>query len=129
MITASRRTPMAMIKDYQRLASDFDNVWLYDGEGENPYYAFLGGADTILVTEESTNMLTEACATGKPVFRLPMAGQAGKFEMLYNTLAKRCNLEVFSEKFESKSYEPLEETDRIASHFWARYDSRTVALN
>ncbi len=129
MITASRRTPMAMIKDYQRLASDFDNVWLYDGEGENPYYAFLGGADSILVTEDSTNMLTEACATGKPVFRLPMAGQAGKFEALYKALSKRCYLDIFSEKFQSKSYEPLEETDRIASQFWARYDNRTVTLN
>ena len=129
MITASRRTPMAMIKDYQRLASDFDNVWLFDGEGENPYYAFLGGADIILVTEESTNMLTEACATGKPVFRLPMAGQAGKFETLHNTLAKRCNLTVFAKEFETGSYEPLLETDRIASLFWSHYDRRTAVLN
>lgn len=129
LITASRRTPMAMIKDYQRFASDFDNVWLYDGEGENPYYAFLGGADTILVTEESTNMLTEACATGKPVFLMPMAGQAGKFEKLYNILAKRCNLNVFSGSFEATSYEPLRETDRMASQFWLHFDSRNAIIN
>jgi len=75
MITTSRRTPKSSIQDYKQFASKHENVWLYDGEGENPYYAFLGGADAILVTEESTNMLTEACATGKPVFRLSMSGR------------------------------------------------------
>lgn len=129
LITASRRTPNPVIKDYQRLASDYENVWLFDGDGENPYFAFLGGADAILVTEDSTNMLTEACATGKPVFRLPMAGQAGKFEKLYDTLAKRCNVNLFSGTFDEKSYTPLLETDRIAVQFWAHFESRNAVIN
>jgi mitochondrial fission protein ELM1 len=49
-------------------------VW--DGNGENPYFAFLAAADAILVTEDSTNLATDAAATGKPLFVLPMAGEA-----------------------------------------------------
>lgn len=129
LITTSRRTPMAAVKDYQRLASDNDNIWLFNGDGENPYYAFLGGANAILVTEDSTNMLTEACATGKPVFRLPMSGHASKFEKLYEALSKRCNLTRFSGTFAAESYSPLNETDRIATQFWAYFDSRSAVLN
>ena len=129
LITPSRRTPLWAIEDYKRLASDHDNVWLFDGSGENPYYAFLGGADALLVTEDSTNMLTEACATGKPVFRLPMTGKAGKFEQLYKSLSGRCNLKIFSGEFENAPYSALLETDRIAEKFWVHFDAREAVFN
>ena len=92
LITTSRRTPEFAVRDWKRLASDHDAVWLHDGEGPNPYFAFLGGAEIILVTEDSTNMLTEACATGKPVFRLPMSGTPGKFQTLYEALETHCHV-------------------------------------
>ncbi|MFC4351338.1 mitochondrial fission ELM1 family protein [Fodinicurvata halophila] len=34
----------------------------------NPYFAFLGLAERIIVTADSVSMMTEACATGKPVY-------------------------------------------------------------
>ncbi len=34
---------------------------------ENPYFAFLGLADAIVVTGDSMSMLTEACAAARPV--------------------------------------------------------------
>lgn len=37
------------------------------GAEENPYMGFLGLADRIIVTADSMSMITEACATGKPV--------------------------------------------------------------
>jgi uncharacterized protein len=36
--------------------------------GENPYVAFLGLADAIIVTGDSISMCSEACSTGKPVY-------------------------------------------------------------
>ena len=129
LITVSRRTPAKIIKDYQILASDNDNVWLYDGEGENPYYAFLGAADSIVVTEDSTNMLTEACATGKPIFRLPMSGKPGKFDILYNQLSSRCNISQFHGQFTASPYEPLSETHRAAQQLWAHYGRRSAVFN
>lgn len=116
MLTTSRRTPGWAQKDYRKIAKDHKHSWVWDSQsaGENPYFVFLGGADAVLVTEDSTNMLTEACATGKPVFTLPMAGKPGKFAALYEALKKRCNVVPFSGSLEAPCYEPLRETGRMA---------------
>lgn len=35
---------------------------------DNPFFAFLGLADRVVVTADSVSMMTEACATGRPVY-------------------------------------------------------------
>jgi hypothetical protein len=35
---------------------------------DNPFFAFLGLADRTVVTADSVSMMTEACATGRPVY-------------------------------------------------------------
>ncbi len=49
----------------------FRHNWA-DG-GENPYLAFLALSESLIVTGDSASMLSEACATGKPlwIFELP----------------------------------------------------------
>lgn len=121
MITLSRRTPKALSA---RLASTFgerDRVWLFDGEGENPYFAFLAAADWIFVTEESTNMLVEASATGKPVYILPMEGSAGKFARLHAALEGMGAVRPWLGRLEKWSYTPLAETIRAANLLIARW--------
>ena len=122
LITTSRRTPDFAVQAYRELATLNNHVWLYEGQGPNPYFAFLGGADTILVTEDSTNMLTEACTTGKTVFRLPMSGEAGKFQNLYDRLQKRCGVHSYETLFTAQKYDPLQETDRVAEILLNRYN-------
>jgi mitochondrial fission protein ELM1 len=41
--------------------------WRRDDD-DNPYFGYLALADAIIVTADSISMLTEACATGKPVY-------------------------------------------------------------
>jgi len=123
LISLSRRTPDNIVLKWKRFASDNDHVWLHDGEGPNPYFAFLGGAEIILVTEDSTNMLTEACATGKPVFRLPMSGRAEKFQALYSALESRCGAVLYSGQLEGEDYPPLTETARVSEIVWERFDT------
>lgn len=123
LISTSRRTPDFAILGWKRFASDHDHVWLHDGEGPNPYFAFLGGADMILVTEDSTNMLTEACAAGKPVFRLPMTGDPGKFQTLYDALDRRCGVTLHRGQTSGDDYTPLNETARVAERIWEQFDS------
>ncbi len=115
MITTSRRTPKWAVADYQKIAAVTKHVWFWDGSGDNPYFAFLGAAKAILVSEDSTNMLTEACTTGKPVYTLPMAGAPGKFEKLYDVLKLNCQLAPFDGRVTNPSYTPLMETTRIAN--------------
>jgi len=126
LITTSRRTPDFAVEAYQKLASKNQDVWMWDGVDSNPYFAFLGSADSILVTEDSTNMLTEACATGKPVFSLPMKGKPGKFADLYESLKNRCNLAPFTGVFDAPDYKALDETNRAAHELWKRHDERAI---
>lgn len=130
MISVSRRTPDWVVSDYAHWAASEPRIWLYDGtEADNPYFAFLGGAEALLVTEDSTNMLTEACATGKPVYRLPMDGNPGKFTRLYDALENRCQVKLYDGTFKALPYAPLNETSRMAEQFWAHIDKKTAILN
>ncbi len=122
LLSTSRRTPEPANQDWRGLAKTSENIWFYDGHiptGDNPYLAFLGAADALLVTEDSTNMLCEACMTGRPVFTLPMAGNPGKFSQLYSALQQRCHVHPFNgdigeSTHTAPAYTPLQETDRIA---------------
>jgi uncharacterized protein len=115
MLTFSRRTPEAAKAVLtEQLKPLPGSIW--DGEGPNPYFAFLHFADHILVTEDSANMAAEAAATGKPVHILPMIPlkPADKFARLHGDLRERDAARPFDGALESWSYAPLAETDRAA---------------
>ena len=128
MITLSRRTDSNTRKVWENFAHNHpDHVWFYDASLQdnalNPYFAFLASSKLIFVTEESTNMLTEAYSTPAPVYRLKMAGEAGKFQKLYDKLEALRDIPTLDETLSASEtlYEPLRETDRIAAHVWDRY--------
>lgn len=115
MLTFSRRTPEdAKAAMTSRLSALPGLIW--DGTGANPYFAFLQAADHILVTEDSANMAAEAASTGKPVHILPMVAtkSADKFDRLHADLRDRGAAQPFDGTLDSRSYEPLAETDRAA---------------
>lgn len=122
LMTFSRRTPeQARALLTARLKHLPGEIW--DGQGENPYFAFLAGADYILVTEDSANMATEAASTGKPVFILKMDGQSLKFRLFHEELERHGAARPFGGAFHGWSYEPLAETDRAAAEVLARMDA------
>lgn len=98
--------------------------WIWDGEGENPYFAILGAADIILVTEDSTNLATDAATTGKPIHVLSMAGGGLKFDRFHEDLRRRGIARPFTGALASWSYPPLDETNRAASELLRRLDGR-----
>jgi len=121
-LTASRRTPEKALQYFAHFQNDFETFNVYDGREPNPYFAYLYHADAIFVTEDSTNMLTEACATGKPVFRLPMAGHSGKFKGLYDRLERRCRVRsADGSDLTLQAYAPLNETMRAANFVWDKF--------
>lgn len=115
LLTFSRRTPEAakeaMRSDLQALPG-----MIWDGEGPNPYFAFLQAADHVLVTEDSANMAAEAASTGKPVHILPMIAlkSGGKFARLHAHLRERGAARPFDGSLETWTYPPLNETERAA---------------
>jgi mitochondrial fission protein ELM1 len=69
LITTSARTPKDAIE--KLFGGVTVPAFLYrwrEDDRENPYFAFLSLADQLVVTGDSVSMMTEACATGKPVF-------------------------------------------------------------
>lgn len=122
LMTFSRRTPeQAKALLTARLKHLPGIIW--DGAGDNPYFAFLAGADYILVTEDSANMATEAASTGKPVFILKMEGQSLKFRLFHEELERHGAARPFGGAFHGWTYEPLAETDRAAAEVLARREA------
>lgn len=76
LITVSRRTGSENLKlllDAFPRSRD-SRIYIYDGIGENPYLGMLALAEHIVVTNDSVNMMSEAAATGKPVYILKFPG-------------------------------------------------------
>src|SRR5262249_8113582 len=91
--------------------------------GQNPYFAFLAAADTVLVTEDSVNLATDAAVTGKPVHVLGMSGGGRKFALVHADLRRLGVTRPLDGRVESWSYGPLDEARRAAREVLRRYDA------
>lgn len=114
LVTFSRRTP----EDAKRfLTSRLKRLpgWVWNGEGPNPYFAFLAAADVVLVTEDSTNMAVEAAAAGKPVLVVHLEGDSPKHRRLHDSLRAAHAARPFRGALERWSCPPLRETERAAA--------------
>ncbi len=129
LLTLSRRTPEPAKAVIKEVLKDTPGI-IYDGEGDNPYFAFLHSADHILVTEDSVNMTTEAAATGKPVHMLALdrLKAGGKFETFHRALRMHGIAKPFSGHLEQWSYVPLDETARAARHLLQLHAEKTGQL-
>ena len=92
-----------------------------DRDGENPYAGFLAWADRIVVTPDSVNMLSEACATGKPVCTFAPQPIAGKLAAFHRALRGSGHLRMLGEIAPKPLPPPLAETREIAELVRARW--------
>jgi|AMFO01.1.fsa_nt_gi Predicted nucleoside-diphosphate-sugar epimerase len=68
LVTTSARTPAGVLEAFAGVLTVPAHLFGWSEEcGENPYYGYLALADQIVVTSDTVSMLTEACATRKPV--------------------------------------------------------------
>lgn len=123
LMTFSRRTPDAARRILSERLSRLPGV-IWDGEAPNPYFAFLAAADYVLVTEDSTNMATEAASTGQPVFVLKMDGESLKFRRFHEELERLDVARPFGGTLYRWEYPPLRETDRAAREILDRMLAR-----
>ena len=121
LLSFTRRTPAAARKAMTGALERLPGI-IWDGTGDNPYFAFLAAADAILVTEDSTNLATDAAVTGKPLFVLPMSGDSPKLGRFHADLEQRGIARRFRGELAAPPYPPLTETDRAARELLRRYD-------
>ncbi|MCR5877054.1 mitochondrial fission ELM1 family protein [Phenylobacterium sp. J367] len=124
LLSFTRRTPEPARRAMREVLGGLPGL-IWDDRGDNPYFGFLALADAVLVTEDSTNLATDAAATGRPVHILPMAGAGSeKFRRFHADLAGRGISRPFTGSLESWSYAPLAETERSARELLRRYDAQ-----
>jgi mitochondrial fission protein ELM1 len=114
LVTPSRRTGeqgLAVLREW--LAGLPVSIW--DGKGDNPYYAYLAIADALLVTADSVSMVSEAAATGKPVHILSLDGGDAKFARFHETMRKAGITRPFTGHLECWSYTPPDDTARAGA--------------
>jgi len=89
--------------------------------GDNPYYAFLGSADAVVVTADSAEMLCEACATSAPVYvALPeLAGPRQR--RLVASLFRAGQARPFGDDLLPWPRAPLDEAQRVARTILERF--------
>ena len=113
MVTASRRTGTENETILRtRLFGVAGEVW--DGSGENPYFAYLAHADAIVVTADSVNMVCEACSTGKPVYVVQLDGGSAKFQRFHQGMRADGRTRPFDGRLDQWTYPPLDDTRRVA---------------
>lgn len=118
-ITASRRTPAALRERIRRHALALDAMlWLDERDGPNPYPGMLAYADRIVVSPDSVNMLSEACAVGVPVHTLLTRPLKGKLHRFHAALRDRGLLHDLGAK--SWPRPPLRELPAIVDEVRAR---------
>ena len=124
-IVCSRRTPTHARVRFRAFA---DRVgapfWESPADGPNPYLAYLLLSDAAIVTEDSSNMLSEAAYFGLPVHIAKLEGHSGKFSHLHKSLIDRGIARWLEDKVEHWTYQPLREFDRIADAIIAKLMER-----
>jgi mitochondrial fission protein ELM1 len=81
LVSTSARTPREVSSALQAtlsISNHFHN-WSSGGSSTNPLLGYLALADQFIVTADSISMLSEACATGKPVMLFDI--EDGRFSM------------------------------------------------
>ena len=120
LVLASRRTPAILIETFRRLLKGVPGLlWAGHEDGPNPYPGVLGWADRLVVTPDSVNMLSEACAVGCPGLTFVRAPLPTKILRFHQALREAGLLhDIDSPTLAAQT--PLRETARIATLVRAR---------
>ena len=125
LLTPSRRTGadgLALLRE--RLKGLPAEVW--DGVGDNPYYAYLALADAFLVTGDSVSMISEAAATGKPVHIFELDGGNAKFARFHECMRAAGITRPFAGQIETWCYPVPDDTSRAGAAVRALVLRRTA---
>lgn len=116
LATVSRRTPADIVLALQaRLRGLPAVLWRDEDDGPNPYAGLLGWADAVVCSADSSNLLSEACATRVPVAAAFVHHATGPLRSLSDALASRGRLATLDTVLDDRLCDPLRETERIAA--------------
>ena len=112
----SMRTPKKIIDNAKKY---FDNNQIIITEvNKKAYLSSLRLADHIVITCDSTSMISEAAMTGKPIYVAHMKATRNnqRFEKFFELFKSLNIIKSLEDTIDRWSYEKLNETDRISSY-------------
>ncbi|WP_425409507.1 mitochondrial fission ELM1 family protein [Hyphococcus sp.] len=118
-ITPSRRTPAGFMQAMGEMVKH-QHVFLWNGEGNNPYIDILGNAESLVVAGDSHNMVSEAMASSAGVYVWRPAGLARKLSWFVDQLERKGHTRPFSDQAPSFEREPMDATPEIAAEIRRR---------
>lgn len=119
MLTPSRRTDPAATEAL-RQALEPRGAYVWNGEGENPYFGMLALADLIIVTIDSVSMVSEGAATSAPVMVAPLPGRSRRIGLFTDQLLRDGRIRHFQGRYEHWPVAPLDDTAEAAQEMRRR---------
>ena len=114
VVIPSNRTPKKTIE----LSKEYftDNRTVIDVVDKSAYLSSLALSKYLVVTCDSTSMISEAALTGKPVYvaMIPALRNDKRFKRFRSLFEKLNIIKILENKLETWNYEKLNEADRIA---------------
>ncbi len=114
IVIPSYRTPEEVIKKAYNTFSI--NHYVVKQIDKKAYLSSLAQADYIIVTCDSTSMISEAAVTGKPVYMAMMKPKKSikRFQSFYNQFQELGIAKELKDGIDNWSYDKLDEVNRIA---------------
>ncbi len=109
VVCGSRRTPKKYFEAIRQTFVGAKKIWLSKADGENPYLSLLAQGDVFVVTADSINMVSEVCATDKPVIAVAQNAISPKHKRFLQSITER--LSQFGDLKEKNI--PLNELNRL----------------
>ena len=117
------RTPIKII---QKAQNYFDsNQIVVTNVNKKAYLSSLKLADHIIVTCDSTSMISEAALTGKPIYiaQIPAIKSNKRFKEFFNLFESLNIIKNLDTSVENWDYNKLDETRRISSYIRDKINS------
>ena len=116
ILIPSMRTPEKII-DLAKNSFDNDQI-IIDEVDKKAYLSSLKLSDYIVVTCDSTSMISEAAMTGKPIYiaQMPPIKQNKRFKKFFELFKNLNIVKDLENPIENWNYEKLNETDRISRY-------------
>ena len=121
-ITTSRRTPAVVVALFRSFAQSINASFFADEvqDGPNPYLAWLAQADATMVTEDSTNMMTDAAFFGLPIHLIKLEGGDPRFDRLHQGFIAAGAARWFDGSLETWTYQPIRDALNVAKAIIAK---------
>jgi uncharacterized protein len=115
IVIPSLRTPKSIINKFQNFFGDSQIV--IHNIDKKAYLSSLKISDHIVVTCDSTSMISEAAITGKPIYvaKMPAVKSDKRFKIFFSLFESLNIIKPLSNSLENWTYKELNETNRIAT--------------